>query len=145
MAQFALFVGGEFQETRHYDERPDHIPHKDVAWYPVGTQADGDPARWEIVGDEAVQFIPAQPSPPAYNALLKTDIWLRMSDAEAAKAQAALEGMKSSASRLYRLFSDATEIRNDTDFYPQLHGVFVKLYGEARATELLGVTRYAGR
>lgn len=35
MAEFALLVNGEKKEFRVYDERPDHIPHKGVQWFPV--------------------------------------------------------------------------------------------------------------
>lgn len=35
MAEYALLINGEKQEFRHYAERPEHIPHKNVEWYPV--------------------------------------------------------------------------------------------------------------
>ncbi len=35
MAEFALCIGGVFQETRQLPERPKHIPHKSITWFPV--------------------------------------------------------------------------------------------------------------
>jgi hypothetical protein len=35
MTEYALLVGGQFQEIRHYPERPVDIPHKEVEWFPV--------------------------------------------------------------------------------------------------------------
>lgn len=35
MAEYALLINGEKQEFRNYAERPEHIPHKSVEWYPV--------------------------------------------------------------------------------------------------------------
>ena len=35
MNEYALLIDGEFVETRHFDERPPHIPHKQIEWYPV--------------------------------------------------------------------------------------------------------------
>jgi len=68
----------------------------------------------------------------------KTDIWLAMTDQEAAQAQGLLNSMKETSPRLYRLFADAEIIESTTDFYPQLRGAFVSLYGEGRTVELLG-------
>lgn len=42
MAEFALLINGEKKEFRNYDERPPHIPHKNVEWYPVVREY-GDP------------------------------------------------------------------------------------------------------
>lgn len=138
MMQFALFINGAFVETRDFPDKPENIPHKNVEWYPVGTAVEGNAPGWAIQNGEAIETYAA---PPPLMEVLKTDIWLRMSDAEAGAAQAALEGMKASAPRLYRLFSDATEIRHDSDFFPQLRGVFIQLYGADRAAELLEATR----
>lgn len=38
MTEYALLIGGEFVETRRYDERPPHLPHKSVEWYPVARE-----------------------------------------------------------------------------------------------------------
>lgn len=38
MAEFALYIGGEFRELRKYDSRPENIAHKAIAWYPVSRQ-----------------------------------------------------------------------------------------------------------
>lgn len=35
MAEFALCVGGVLQEFRQLPERPEHIPHKSITWFPV--------------------------------------------------------------------------------------------------------------
>lgn len=35
MDEFALYIGDEFKEVRRYKARPDDIPHKSMAWYPV--------------------------------------------------------------------------------------------------------------
>jgi hypothetical protein len=140
MAQYALFIDGAFVEKRERETRPAHIPHKNVEWYPVGAEVEGDSNGWAITNDEAIRTYVVTP-PPVLQVVLKTDIWLRMSDDEAAAAQAALEGMKASAPRLYRLFSDAAEIRHDSDFFAQLQNVFVQLYGADRAAALLEAAR----
>lgn len=35
MAEYALLINGTKQEFRDLSERPPHIPHKNVEWYPV--------------------------------------------------------------------------------------------------------------
>lgn len=35
MSEYALLMNGEFKEIRHYEERPDNIPHKGVEWLSV--------------------------------------------------------------------------------------------------------------
>lgn len=35
MAEFALYIKGDFKEIRQYAEKPENIKHKGVAWYPV--------------------------------------------------------------------------------------------------------------
>lgn len=35
MTEFALLMGGQFRETRHYEKRPENIKHKSVEWFPV--------------------------------------------------------------------------------------------------------------
>lgn len=35
MAEYALLIDGTKQEFRDLPERPPHIPHKNVEWYPV--------------------------------------------------------------------------------------------------------------
>lgn len=35
MTEYALLIADEFVETRQYENRPEDIPHKNVAWYPV--------------------------------------------------------------------------------------------------------------
>lgn len=57
MQSFALFRDGVFDETRQFPTRPADIPHKNVAWYPVGSTVEGTPAGWTIVGDEAIQTV----------------------------------------------------------------------------------------
>lgn len=52
MAEYALLVNGEKKEFRVYDERPDHIPHKGVQWFPV-ERAYGTPFEG-VEGDKYV-------------------------------------------------------------------------------------------
>lgn len=64
---YALFINGEFQSTRRLPERPPHIPHKNVEWYPVGTSATTEveaDAGWTIISDEAVENVYVSPPPP---------------------------------------------------------------------------------
>lgn len=35
MNEYALLIAGQFREIRLLPERPPHIPHKQVEWYPV--------------------------------------------------------------------------------------------------------------
>jgi hypothetical protein len=35
MTEYALLIDSQFRESRYYAEKPDDIPHKNVAWYPV--------------------------------------------------------------------------------------------------------------
>ena len=42
MAEYALLIDGTKQEFRDLPERPPHIPHKNVEWYPVVREY-GDP------------------------------------------------------------------------------------------------------
>lgn len=35
MAEYALFINGEFREIRYLPERPDDIPHKQMTWHNV--------------------------------------------------------------------------------------------------------------
>lgn len=35
MNEYALFMNGEFVKIKKFTERPPHIPHKNVVWYPV--------------------------------------------------------------------------------------------------------------
>lgn len=42
MTEYALLIDGAFVETRRYDERPPHLPHKNVEWYPV-VREQGEP------------------------------------------------------------------------------------------------------
>lgn len=52
MTEYALLMDGSFVETRQYDERPPHLPHKNVEWYPV-LREQGEPFQG-IEGDTYV-------------------------------------------------------------------------------------------
>lgn len=52
MPEFALLIDGVFQRTQQFDERPPHIEHKDVAWYPVVREY-GEPGE-AVEGDAYV-------------------------------------------------------------------------------------------
>lgn len=64
MAEFALYIGGEFQQIRRYEERPEDIKHKAVNWFPV-VRDHGEP----FVGVEGDSYVirtvdPATLPPP---------------------------------------------------------------------------------
>lgn len=42
MTEFALLIDGQFIETRWYETRPPHLPHKKVEWYPVAREVGED-------------------------------------------------------------------------------------------------------
>lgn len=63
MQSFALFRDGVFAETRRFPARPDDIPHKMVAWYPVGAQKTGSPVGWKVVSGKAVETVAPAPDP----------------------------------------------------------------------------------
>lgn len=94
MAEYALVIDGTFVEIRQYDDRPPHIPHKNVEWFPVVREY-GEPFSG-VEGDAYVIRIvdPATLPPPvpvsisprqARLALLETD---KLDAANAAVAQA---------------------------------------------------------
>lgn len=63
MAEYALVIGGVFIETRHYGERPPHILHKSVQWFPV-LREEGEEFGG-VIGDEyVIRTPPASPSEP---------------------------------------------------------------------------------
>jgi len=66
MTEFALVVGGKFQEMRNYAERPPNIAHKNVEWYPVIRRhgepfvgVDGD--TWAVVTVDPSTLPPTVP------------------------------------------------------------------------------------
>lgn len=61
MKEFVLLIDGKFIETRQYETRPPHLPHKKVQWYPVAREVGED---FEGVVDDAyiIRRLPPVPS-----------------------------------------------------------------------------------
>ncbi len=137
MELYACFIDGQFLEVRYRTGKPADVPKKKAVWVPVGEKVEGDKPGWKIVKGLAVETILKKPRQQKHT-IRKTTIWIRMTDVEAASAQAKLEEMKVGAPRLYRLFADSFDIdHNETEFFPELQKVFTSLYRADRATELL--------
>lgn len=63
MAEYALVIDGEFREVRNYAERPPHIPHKAVQWFPVERET-AEPVGTFIEAEQDRVRIAIAPHPP---------------------------------------------------------------------------------
>ncbi len=56
MTEYALLIGGEFQETRRFAEKPEDIPHKLATWHdvsratkPASTLTQDPAEQWSLI------------------------------------------------------------------------------------------------
>ena len=136
MAEFALFIGGAFVETRDLPSRPDDIPHNSVEWHPVGEPVYGAPPGWAVGDGEAVQTVSPPPDPPAPTRLEKATLVRRMTSAEVGDMLAALDAYPDP--KLAELYRATVVFDSTSPEYPALEAAFVAVLGEDRAAEVLG-------
>jgi hypothetical protein len=78
MAEFALLIGGAFKEIRHYDEKPENIPHKGVTWHDVEREF-GAPFEGLVNGAWIIRTVdPATLPPPVPESITRRQCALQL-------------------------------------------------------------------
>ena len=90
-------------------------------------------AAW-LAESEANDPIKNPPPERVLENISKNIIWERMTEQEAAQADALL---KAQPAKILRIYEGATYISVKADLYPQLFGAMAHLFGEKRAGEIL--------
>ena len=110
------------------DERGIRVPTFDHEWTQPRYHDDGT-VTVELTGEAAERYRRSR-------VVRKTDIYRRMTDAEAATLRALEDDFRDQEPKLYYLWS-VPELRFDDAMFPVLVGVFEETFGEQRAAELL--------
>jgi hypothetical protein len=88
---------------------------------------------WRLEGDH-YEEPPAPPPPVGSRRTLKSDVWRRATDAEAA----AMDQMLNAAPvKLRRLWSDSTILEHDSEEWAAVRDPVAQAFGQARADEIL--------
>lgn len=103
-------------------------------WVATGTPSDDTVAGYPE-GTVEIPMVPVEPAaPPTTYQIAKTTPWLRMTDDEAATADAV---MSETSARLKQIYMAASYLSSGDPLWMTLHQLLADQFGDERADELL--------